>query len=229
MIGLEKITDKIIADAKAKADEIIAEANGRCEQILLECEEKKARIAQRLEDDAIREGESIKARAMSEVAKSSRDSALALRANLIDEAFDIARQAVLALDGDRYIQLMSGLLSRVLRERAESEADSIRLYGEDISPERYEVRLNKNDRDRYGKLIIDGARRAVVGKVKSSMLDRVCLSDDYVNIGGGFVVRCGDVELNCSLETVIAELRPQLEMRVAEILFPADDKENKRD
>ena len=161
------------------------------------------------------------------MAKSSRDAALALKADLIDEVFELAKGEILSLDGDKYTQLMSSLLSKVIRDRAESEQDSLRLYGEDISPERYEVQFNKSDREKYGASIISGARRAVVEKVSAAMLDRVVLADNYVNIDGGFVVKCGDVELNCSIDTIICELRPELEARIADILFVQE--ENKQD
>ena len=46
------------------------------------------------------------------------------------------------------------------------------------------------------------------------------LSNDCANIDGGLVVRVGSVEINCSIETIVERLRPQLEVKVAKILFP---------
>lgn len=226
MVGLEKITEKIIADAKARADEIIADAEQKCREIDEACELKKQQIEQKIESDAVKEGESIKMRAKSGIAMNRRDSMLALRANLIDLAFVEAQKEILNLDAEQYRGMLSSLLAKVICERVQSESDSVRLYGEDISPEKYEVLMNKKDRDAHGTAIIDGARRAIVGKIPSEILDKVVLSSKNANIDGGFVIKCGDIELNCSVKTLIEGIRPSLEARVAGVLFDTDAGEN---
>ncbi len=226
MIGLEKITQKIIDDAQARADAIIASAEQRCREINDACELKKQEIESRIEADAVKEGESIKMRAKSGIAMNRRDSELLLRANLVDQAFSEAQKQILSLEPEQYRNMFSSLLAKVLCERVQSEKDSIRLYGEDISPAKYEVLMNKKDRDAHGLAIIDGARRAVVGKLTSQTLDKVVLSDNSINIDGGFVIKCGDVELNCSVKTLVEGIRPRFEAEVARILFSSESGEN---
>ena len=218
MIGLEKILEKIISDAQLQAQSIISDAEQKCEEISRACQEKKQQVEAKIEAEALKEGESIKMRAMSSVAMNKRDSALMLRANLIDEAFEKALSELLALDGQKYRELMTSLMAKILCDRVESEKDSIRLYGEDISPDKYEVLMNKKDRDAHGKQIIDDVRRATVGKF-SGVMDKVVLSDKNVNIEGGFIIKCGDVELNCSLRMLIEDIRPRIEAQVADALF----------
>lgn len=219
MIGLDKITQRIIADANDSADRIISDAEQRCAQINAECEQKKQEIESTIEADAVSEGEEIKQRAKSMIAMYKRDSILSLRARLIDEAFEQALNSLLELDGDKYRQLLSDLMARVICERVQSERDSLRLYGEDISPERYEVMMNRKDADAHGKAVIDGARRAVVGKLSPELLDKLMLSDKNADIEGGFIIKCGDVGLNCSLKSIIEGIRPSLEAEVSAILF----------
>ena len=226
MVGLEKITEKIIADAKARADEIIADAEHRCRQIEAACELKKQQIEQRIESDAVKEGESIKMRAKSGIAMNRRDSMLSLRASLIDQAFIEAQRQILSLDSDEYRAMLSSLLAKVICERVQSEKDSIRLYGEDISPAKYEVLMNKKDRDAHGKAVIEGARRAIVGKIPSETLDKVILSNRNIDIDGGFVIKCGDIERNCSVKPLSDGIRPELEAEGARVLFSAEAGEN---
>lgn len=226
MVGLEKITQKIIDDASLRADEIIAAAEQRCQQINDACEFKKQEIESKIEADAVKEGESIKMRAKSGIAMNRRDSMLMLRANLVDQAFSEAQKQILSLESEQYRNIFSSLLAKVLCEKVQSENDSIRLYGENISPAKYEVQMNKKDRDTHGRAIIEGARRAVVGKLTSQTLDKVVLSDKSINIDGGFVIKCGDVELNCSVKTLVDCIRPRLEAEVARILFSAEKSEN---
>ena len=226
MVGLEKITQKIIDDAQARADGIIADAEQRCQQIKEACELKKQEIESKIETDAVKEGESIKMRAKSSIAMNRRDSMLMLRASLVEQAFQEAQKQILSLEAEQYRNMLSSLLAKVVCERVQSESDSLRLYGEDISPAKYEVLMNKKDRDVHGRAIIDGARRAVVGKITSQTLDKVMLSDKSINIDGGFVIKCGDVELNCSVKTLVDGIRPRLEAEVAKIMFSAETGEN---
>lgn len=226
MIGLEKITQKIIDDARARADEIIADAERECREIDAACELKKQQIERKIESDAVKEGESIKMRAKSGIAMNRRDSLLSLRANLIDQAFIEAQKHILSLDTDQYREMLCSLLAKVICERVQSENDSIRLYGEDISPERYEVLMNKKDRDTHGKAVIDGARRAIVGKIPSGTLDKMVLSTKTADIDGGFVIKCGDIELNCSVKTLVDGVRAELEVEVARVLFATNTGEN---
>ncbi len=226
MVGLEKITQKIIDDAKSRADAIIADAELKCREIENACELKKQEIENRIEADAVKEGESIKMRAKSGIAMNRRDSMLMLRASLVDQAFAEAQRQILSLESEQYRRMFSSLLAKVICERIQSEKDSIRLYGEDISPAKYEVLMNKKDRDAHGRTIIDSARRAVVGKLTSQTLDKVVLSDKSINIDGGFVIKCGDIELNCSVSTLVDGIRPRLEAEVERVLFSAEAGEN---
>lgn len=227
MVGLEKITQKIISDAQAHADAILAAARARVAEIEADCEQKKQELEQIIEAEAVKEGESVKMRAKSSIAMSKRDSMLSLRASLIDEAFEAALAQLIALDPTAYREMLTGLLTKVICERSQSEQDSIRLYGEDISPAKYEVLMNKKDKDAHGKAIIDGVRRATVGKLSPKVLDKLVLSDRSVNIDGGFIIRCGEIELNCSLRVLVEGVRPQLETAVASVLFDGETDQNK--
>jgi len=222
VVGLEKITDKIIADANARAQAIISDAEQKCAEIELAGEQKKKAFQAQTEEAAFKECENIKMRAKSGIAMSRRDKILSLRANLIDAAFENAVQYILALDGDSYRQMFSSLMAKVMCDRVESEQDSMRLYGEDISSQKYEVLMNKKDKDTHGKAIIEGARRAIVGKLSTQTLDKIVLSDKNANIEGGFIIKCGDVELNCSIRTLVEGIRPKLEAQVATVLFAMD-------
>ena len=219
MVGIEKIIKQILSAAQAKADTIIGDAKARCAQIEADLEAKKQEIDVSLEDEAVKEGESTKMRARSAIAKHKRDSVLSIRATLLDRAFEEARLALINLGTEEYRELFSALLAKTICERVQSEEDSMRLYGEDISCTQYQLIMNKKDKDAHGKAIIEQARRAVVGKLSPEVLDRLVLADKSANISGGFIIKCGNVELNCSVDSIISEIRPRLEAEVAEVLF----------
>ena len=114
-------------------------------------------------------------------------------------------------------------MSAALLEQIESEEISRSLYGEEdaLAPESYEVLFNQRDRDRCGKLVIEGVQKHLSGKVSAEKLSCLKLSTQTANIDGGLILRCGSVESNCSLAILFAQLRESLESEVARTLFDA--------
>ena len=86
-------------------------------------------------------------------------------------------------------------------------------------PECYEVLFNQRDRDRCGKAVIEGTQKHLASKVSPEKLAHLQLSSQTANIDGGLVLRCGNVESNCSLSILFAQLRESLEAEVARTLF----------
>lgn len=220
MVGLEKITNKIIADASEQAQKTLLEAKEKCDRIDAECEKRMADIREKIYSDALAEGESIKVRSMSDVSMTRREMLLSVRNRLADEVFETAVQNILDLDEEKYCELMTSLLCRALCTQVESEKESMRLYGEDTSPQSYEVIMNKNDRDKHGQYIVAGVRRATVGKITGDVLDKITLSDKVAPIEGGIILKCGDIEINCAFSAMVEEMRKSLEAEVMATLFP---------
>ena len=111
------------------------------------------------------------------------------------------------------------MLKGALLRQLESERESMELYGEDIKPEKYEVLLNRNDREMFGERLMETIKRTQVGKISMSVLDRVVLSPRDARIDGGLVLRCGDVEANCSIGMMMTQVRRATEAKVSQTLF----------
>jgi vacuolar-type H+-ATPase subunit E/Vma4 len=45
------------------------------------------------------------------------------------------------------------------------------------------------------------------------------LGEGFLNSSGGFILRYGDLEINCTLEIIVKHARPNMEAEVAKILF----------
>lgn len=222
MNGLEKITNRILEDAKASADKIISDANEKAAEIYAAAEKKKQDITNEIFDSAMKESETIINTARSTLDRNSKAIVMSMKNAMVDRAFEEAKKEFLALDSEKYAQLMTQLLCRVLSARVDEEKESLRLYGEDISPDAYEVIMNKKDRDGQGVYIVAGVRRATVGKITGTVLDKVTLSQETANISGGFILRMGRVEINASLEAIIADLKEQMTPEIMQILFPIE-------
>ena len=219
--GLNKITDKILSEAQAKADKILADAQAECDRINAEYAERAEKIRSEISGEAEKGGMEYVARIRSTAATNKRNLLLQTQSDLIDGVFAGVLEQTRNLELQKYNEILVGLLSAALLEQLESEETSRNLYGEeeDLTPEFYEVLLNQRDRDRSGKAVVEGVQKHLAGKVSAEKLARLKLSMQTANIDGGLVLRCGSVESNCSLSILFAQLRESLESEVARTLF----------
>lgn len=221
--GLNKITDKILSEAQAKADKILADAQAECDRINAEYAERAEKIRSDISSEAEKGGMEYVARIRSTAATSKRNLLLQTKSDLIDGVFAGVMEQTRTMELEKYNEILIGLLSAALLEQLESEEVSRTLYGEEeaLAPESYEVIFNQRDRDRSGKTVVEGTKTHLFGKVSDEKLARLTLSQQTANIEGGLILRCGSVESNCSLSILFAQLRESLESEVARTLFEA--------
>ncbi len=221
MIGLEKVTGKILADAEADAYAVLAEAEADCAAVTARMEAEIEAERERLREASDKECQAIILRAKSSAGMAKRDAILAARAAILDEAYATAEREIRAMSGDAYLDLLCKMLRTSLLQQLESEEDSLRLYGEDIAPETYEVLLSDRDRSIYGFRLLRVFRTGLGSKFPASALDKLVLAPEGrgTDIDGGLILRCGDVETNCTLSMLLAQNRRETEAKVNQILF----------
>lgn len=219
MTGLEKVTGKILADAEADAKEILDKAEAECAAIRERYEASAEAELEALREQSDRECQALIIRARSSAAMAKRNAILAARAKLIDEAYAHAEKQIKSMSAEQYLDMLQKMLRSALKRQLEGEEESLRLYGEDIAPEAYEVLLNARDRDAYGEKLMTAFRGGFGARLPASALVKLRLSSDTAPIDGGLILRCGPVETNCSLAMLMAENRRETEARVSRILF----------
>ena len=225
MTGLEKITSRILADAQAQAQEILDEATEKSLTVRAQNLADAQAAQDRLIAEAEKEGEALVIRAKSSAAMTRRNIELAAKSEMIERAFARAMQEIYEMDRARYAELLLSLLCKTLNAQRDSERDSMRLYGEDIAPERYELMLNARDSGDVAMQVMNGVRAAAAsGKIPADMALKLRLNPTPVEIDGGLVLRCGDIETNCSFAMMLAAVRPALEPRVQQILYKDQNK-----
>ena len=219
MTGLEKVTGKIIADAEADAREILEKAQAECDAIKAKFAAETEAEIEKLTDECDRECQSLIIRARSSAAMAKRNAILEARAKLLDDAYAAAEKQIKSMNGDQYLDLLLKMLRSSLKSQLEEEAESLRLYGEDISPAAYEVVLNSRDRETYGEKLLAAYRAGYGSKLSPVVLAKLRLASDTAPIDGGIILRCGAVETNCSLAMLLAANRRETEAKVSRILF----------
>lgn len=198
MSGAEKIKDRILADARDLCEKILADARQEARSIVGNAEKEAFKKVTVMTEKAKEEAIQIKQRLHAVSGLEDRKNTLKARQDSVDEAFDTALTRLSALPEDQYIRLLEEILMDVARQEAGI------------------LVLNEKDKERLGQSFVSqmNDKFAKAGKKAS-----LALAEDALKACGGFVIRYGDMELNCTLEVLITMARPALEPEVAAILL----------
>lgn len=224
MTGLSKITDKILNDAKADAAGRLADAEARAAEIRAEYALRAEELRKSVDAEAKAEAELLIGRAKAREEAIRRNILLEARGELIDRVFEKARKEILDSPAEIYAQFIASLLAATFVAQLEDEAKNRELYGEegDETVEKYEVLLNSRDKDALGSTLMSAVSNRLVGKSAAASLGKLTVASETVNIDGGFILRCGSMEINNSVKAIFGEIRPALEAEVSRILFGDD-------
>ena len=226
MNGLDKITDRILAEAQATADRILSEARAECDRIAADYAARATQIRETHSRETAQGAMEYIQRAQATAATNRRNLLLQTRGELIDDVFTSTLEQVRAMEAEKYAEVQTGLLCAAFAEQIEAEKYALRFSEDDenVVPESYEVIMNTRDRDRIGASVVDAAKGRLAAKYDREKLERLVLSSRAAAIDGGLILRCGDVETNCSLSLIFAELREKLEAEVGRVLFEEKNK-----
>ena len=192
MTGIEKITGRIEADARAEAAAITAEANAKCAEIRAEYDKKAQDEYWMRVRAGVKECEDRVQRMGRMAEMEARKSTLSLKQTMVSEAFDRAVEMICTMPKDEYVAVMAKL--------AANEA----------------VVFNGKDQQVCGAEIVAAANAILA---KNGGAANLTMSGETRDICAGFVLQEGDVEINCAVE-VLAELcRSDLAAQVAEVMF----------
>ena len=227
MNGIEKITQRMEDDAQREINEVLTAARAQADE-----------IARRSREQADRESAAIAARGESAAAErekrlesmaemESRKLVLAAKQEVLDEAFTMALEKLCTLPDEEYIQLLAALAVKAARTGREK------------------VIFSQKDRNRVGKAVVTRANDALARKVAprlpgdltdtkaGAILDKVVtgasailagtgmltLAEETRPIKGGIILSDGDVETNCTFETLVRLQRENISGEVAKVLF----------
>lgn len=198
MKGTEKIIARINAEAQAEAQSVLEKAAVQAAEIA----EKSAASAQEDYWNAVRVGvrecEALAARRERIAGMEAKKDVLALKQQLVSEAFDRAEQLLIGLPEKEYTALLAALAA----DAADTGLE--------------EVLFNERDRTRCAKAVCAAANALLTERGKYGKLT---VSDETADIKGGLIVRQGGIETNCSIETLVAMRRGELSAQVASALF----------
>ena len=209
MNGIEKITQRIEADAQAEIDRILSEAREEADQITgrykAQAEAEAASLAARNQAQAKEEAAELSAknqkaaaereeRLVSVAQMEARKVQLAAKQEMVEKAYDLALEKLCAMPDARYTEVLAGLLVQA------------------SSNGREEAIFSPEDRERVGKAAVDKANAASGKQLK--------LSKETRPLKGGFVLRDENIEVNCTFDTLVRLEKAETTGAVVKKLFP---------
>jgi V/A-type H+-transporting ATPase subunit E len=198
MNGIEKITDRIAADtadeAKALLDRAQQEAKSIRQGYAVAADQDYLDTLAQGKKDAAERIERLGGVAQLEARKLN----LAARQEMLDKAFDLAMEKLLALPEDEYAKLLTSLALRASSTGTEA------------------LVFSTTDRARYGKRVVLSANEQLEKQGKTAKLT---LSEESRPFRGGLYVQSGKIETNCTFSTLLRLQRQQMAGEVAKVLF----------
>ncbi|NLK86350.1 MAG: V-type ATP synthase subunit E [Clostridiaceae bacterium] len=198
MTGTDRIKEKILEDARARAIAIQEQAEKEAGAIKAQASEEAGQKRTELLEKAEAEGIQLHKRMLAVAGLEGRKELLCAKQDMIDLAFDKAMERVCQLPDKGYQKL----LEKMIVDAAGNDGGEILLSQRDAS------RMDSQ----FAANIDQGL--AAAGKNGS-----VVLSDQPISTVGGFILRSGDTEVNCTFEILFSMLRRELESEVVSILF----------
>ncbi|SFE16910.1 V/A-type H+-transporting ATPase subunit E [Peptostreptococcaceae bacterium pGA-8] len=192
-MSIEKITSKILDDAKDQAEASLNEARLRAESIVNDAREKAKELEMSLTSSGEVERDKLMGRRKSVAEIDGRKIVLAEKRKLIDKAFEEAADIIASMDKEEYTGL---LFEKIIQGEAKG----------------CELVLNQEDRDSIGEILVSRVNKELgEGSLK--------LSEEVRNIKGGFLLKRGRIYINSSIENMISDVKEELITEVAEKLF----------
>ena len=194
-MSIEKITSKIISEAQELRDKTLSEAAAQSDAVLAEARKKAENMVEDSRKRGAEEKEKIISRRKSVADIDCRKVFLAKKQELIGQCFDRAVDDIIAMDKDRYTELLTAL-------------------GTNSGMTGGQLIFNEIERAAIGQKVVDALNSRIEGGSFS-------LSEETRPLRGGYMLMCGQTFINNTIEALVEEARPELTAEVAKMMFPA--------
>jgi V/A-type H+-transporting ATPase subunit E len=191
MQGIDTIIEKIISDAKADARQTEAQTRKQIDEARQKHEAQTQKQIDGLSHEFAEKRAQLESRAETMADLEKRRSVLAIKRELVEEAFSEAQSKLLSLPDADYLAFIEKLMRN-------------------LDDKRGEIIVGKNEK-RIDQKFIDGINATLDSAYK--------LAGERGNFYGGFVLRNGRVETNCTVGMLISQAKRTLEQKVAGVLF----------
>ncbi|MBE6992831.1 MAG: hypothetical protein E7430_09745 [Ruminococcaceae bacterium] len=196
MNGIEKIVARIEADSREQCARILERAKAQAEQTVISGEQSAKREYEIAVAESKKSAEERCLRLAGSAESEAKKLILASKQKMLDSAYDLAMDMLCS-----YPQKTEFLAKLAVKAS---------------STGRESVVMNPLDRQNIGLQVVELANKMLAAEGKTALLT---LSDNTRDIRGGFYLSDGDIETNCSFETLINAQRVEGAAETAKVLF----------
>ena len=195
MTGLDKIIEKIIAEAQKNCDAILSEASAEVKEIISEARAKAKEESEKILSHAHKTAARKQAVSKSTAESITRNRYLEIRNAILNDIISAAYLEIEKFSDEKYFSM----LRKLCIKNVQTGECEMHLSGYDIGrlPDDFEMSINS---EIYEK----GA---------------VHISNVPADIENGFVLSYGDIEINCTLKAVFDENMDNLKDMLSTALF----------
>lgn len=212
---IEVITDRILADAAAERDAILASAQREADAIRASYEKRAESLLAEAAESAERQKKAAQERAEASAKTLSRNALLRVRGEMVNAAFLRAAERLSSLDKEHYLAFLKKLLSDAVEDFLLAEA-AAKEYGEEEDFAPVEVlSLTMAEKDKA----LGAPLAASVEKRLKQAGKKIVTSPADPALSGGFCLTAGDVLTDCSISSLVAAKKGELEGEVNRLLF----------
>ena len=226
MNGIDTIIQRLNTDAKAETDALLEKARQEAAAVAAryqaQADKEVADLAARNERLAAEREERLISAAQME----ARKTLLTAKQEMVERAYQRALEKLRSLPQEQYVELLAALLVRA------------------SSTGREEVVFSPEDREGAGKAAVARANELLAKEaapelplgdgVVANLLNKVAagvsafaqgtamlaVSEETRDISGGFILKDGRIEVNCTFDALVRAEREQTAGEVAKLLFP---------
>lgn len=194
------VYDKIIALGKEDAVKILEEGKNKkdniTEQIMAETKEK---IEQMISDAKARNEDLVKTK-LAELEQNKKQEVLSSQKKIIKETFNVVLNKLCEMNDNDLTKFVVSYLNKSNLK-------------EDVT-----IKVSKSEYDKYINLF-SNSKNNNLDVLSKSFGYNVVLSNDTLNIKGGFIIEGSYFDIDNSYEVILEDLSNNLETKVAEMLF----------
>ena len=222
MNGVENITARILEEAETAALSVKEEGERQVEDILDTYRSRADYLLAAARDAAAKEEKAAVLRAQSGASMARRRILLEAKSGAVADCYEAAGEHFRSLPAGEYRSFLFLLLYHALKQKEENDAYLRRTYGEGEVPpcDAYTVVLSEEDRIKVGASFLSDFAAEYADRLPAPALQKLRLSPKPEKTDGGLILRCGEIESNCTLPVLLRRERETGEARVSALLFP---------
>ncbi len=172
--GLNVITQAIKEQADNEIDAILKEAQQKCADLTSEAQMAGDKLKNEILDEAKAAAENMKVSAKLAASHKMAQAILLKKNEILREALEKTKRYIYSLEGDAYQKLFINLLVKFA------------------------------DKNKKGEILLSPKdKQALTDDMKKAISEyNLTVADDTVDINGGFILRYGKIEENCSVDAI---------------------------